>query len=178
MSKQFKSARRKKRRAVKSNAPEPAKRSPDEIREEIARAARAGAELVSERSKLIQETSIGVVERGVLDDVAQTALQVGQANLAGIMANCRFCVMAAWQLGYSGERPDFLPGEAVARIVATVKDIPQEDQERNVTIAASLGATAFSKTLTTYGQMSSARVHVWVAYLFGKDRRMMEAGAS
>ena len=153
-------------------------RAAEKIAEAITDAAKAGVEIVVSRSKTIQDTSIGIVERGILDDVAQHALNIGAAGLAGVMSNCRFSIMAAWQLGYTGSKPDFLPGEAVPVLIRSIVSLPDEDQARNVAIAASLAATAVSKTLEPQAKTSSARVHCWVAFLYGKDRRMMEAGAS
>lgn len=144
----------------------------------IEKAALEGVEIVTGRSKTIQDTSIGIVERSILDDIAQHALNIGGAGWPGVMANCRLSVMAAWQLGYTGSKPDFLPGEAVPVLVRSIQNLPDEDQERSVKIAASLAATAVSKTLAAVAKQSSARVHIWVAFLYGKDRRMMEAGAS
>ncbi len=147
-------------------------------RQAIIAAAKEGVEIVATKAKRLEGTRIGVIHRATLEDVANHALDIGQADFPGIMANCRFSVMAAYQLGFLNTNVDFLPGQAVPILIRTVKDIPMEDQERNMKIAASLAATAKSKTLAPLGRLSSARVHVWVAYLFGRDRHYMNKGAS
>lgn len=147
----------------------------DEARQAIMAAAKAGIEIVAARGETMQNVEIGVIHRATLEDVANHALNIGQADLAGIMANCRFATMAAYQLGFLNTNVDFLPGEAVPVLIRTVKNIPMEDQERNIKIAASLAATARSQTLTPLGR---ARLHVWTAYLYGRDRHFMDRGAS
>lgn len=164
---------------IKSSAPKAAKpMSSEEARQAILTAAREGVEIVAKRSELLKDDTIGLVERSVLEDVINTALDINGADWPGIMSNSRFCIMAAWQLGRTNTKPDFLPGEAMATIIRSITSIPKEEQERNIKIAASLAATANAKTLEPQARVSCARVHVWVAYLYGRDRAAMERGLS
>lgn len=150
----------------------------DEARQGIMAAAKEGVEIVAARAPSIQDTTIGIVHRAILEDVASHALAIGKAEFPAIMANCRFATMAAYQLGRLNQNVDFKPGEAVPVLIRTIVNMPEEDQERGIKIAASLAATAVSKTLEPQSRYSSARVHVWVAYLFGRDRGFMDRGAS
>lgn len=166
-----------KKRVKKKAKPDARRQAAEEAREEIVTAAREGVEMVTARMESLQdEPNINMLSRMALEDILTSALDTGEAQLAGIMKNCRLCVMAAWQLGRAGQVPDFLPGEAMPIILRAIKDIPQESQEHNIRIAASLASTAQSTTLAAQGRAASGRMHLWVAFLNGRDQRAMDGG--
>lgn len=145
----------------------------------IKKAAFEGVDIVTKKAKSMQDVTLPMLVRMTLEDVINSALDVGQANLAGITKNCSFCIMAAYQLGRTGATPDFLPGEAVPVLIRSVVNIPEDDQTRNTKIAASLMAGVRSKkALTGENKVSNVRLHLWVAYLFGKERGVMDRGLS
>ena len=179
MSKKFKvvSGKKRKKAFTKSNAPKGPGRAEREeaAKQELVRRMNAGLELVTKWNRRFEEYAIPMKERAALEDVVNSALDTGGARLAAIGKNCRFCVMAAYQLGRSGEVPDCLPGEVVATVLGTIKDIPFDDQDRNMNIAASLTATAINKQID---RPSSARAHLWTAFLLGQERGRVDRGMS
>lgn len=179
MSKRFKvvSGKKRKKAFAKSNAPKGPGRKEREAaaKEEFIRRMNAGVELVTEWTKRFEEYTITVKERAALEDVVNSALDTAGAEFLAIGKNCRFCVMAAYQLGRSGDVPDCLPGEVMATVLGTIKDIPFEDQDRNMNISASLTATAINQRID---RPSSARAHLWTAFLLGQERGRVDRGAS
>ena len=145
----------------------------------IKKAALEGVGIVTKKAASMQDVTLPMLVRMTLEDVLNSAFDVGQANLAGITKNCSLCVMAAYQLGRTGATPDFLPGEAVPVLIRSVMDIPEDDQVRNTKISASLTASVVSKVaIAGENKARSVRLHLWVAYLFGKERGVMDRGLS
>jgi hypothetical protein len=179
VTKKFKAIKGKKRRQAfaKSNAPKrPGRKEREEAaKQELIRRMDLGLELVTKWNQRFAEYPIPVKERAALEDVINSALDTDGAAFAAVGKNCRFCVMAAYQLGRSGNVPDCLPGEMMATVLGTIKDIPIEDQQNNMNIAASLTATAISKEVD---RPSSARAHLWCAFLLGQERGRIDRGAS
>ena len=147
--------------------------------EAIKKAALEGVNIVMKKAEAMQNVTLPMLVRMTLEDVLNSALDVGRANLAGIAKNCSLCVMAAYQLGRTGATPDFLPGEAMPVLIRSVMNIPKDDQVRNTKIAASLTASVNSKeAIREEGKPGNVRLHLWVAYLFGKERGVMNRGLS
>lgn len=165
------------RKPTKSYAPKPPSKAEREAKAaaDISAAMHEGVEIVTSWAQRFPHYSFTVAQRNILDDIIASSLDNGEAGLTGIMKNCRLCCMAAYQLGRTGQVPDFLPGTAVAVVKREIKDIPLPDQQQNAKIAASLAATAWAKHID---QISSARAHIWTAFLCGRERAAMDKGAS
>lgn len=165
----------------KAKAPRPAAKRPqgEEAADRIIDAARDGVEMVIKRVQAESESvSIGLIQQMTLGDITNQALSAEMGGVMGLAANCRFCVMAAWQLGRQRSQLHYLPGTAVAHLIKTIKEIPGEDRERHVAMAASLAASVISETMDAGLKNDSVRMHLLAAFLFGHDRAVMDRGLS